>query len=96
MISLEYGMFEEKISVLVVEDETSAVTLAYDCVAKWPADEWVVRQLARDLERRDICVQSDDEPAMIALQQALAKPRPGCKTMTHNSPPYNPQSKGGG
>ena len=43
----------------------------------------------------DIFLMSDGEPAMIALQQALAKALPGCKTIMHNSPPYNLQINGG-
>ena len=50
MISLEYAVLEEKIIVLVAKDESTGATLAYDFLAKCPADDWVVRQLVRDLE----------------------------------------------
>ena len=82
--------------MLVAKDESSGATLAYDCEAKGPGDEWVVRQLSRDLEdwgRRDICLQSDGEPAMFALQQALAEARSGT-AVQRNSPPYTPQANG--
>ena len=49
LISLDYEMLDEKIIVLVAKDETTGATLAYNCVAKGPADDWVVRQLVRDL-----------------------------------------------
>ena len=71
--------------------------LAYDCLAKGPGVDWVVGQLARDLGdwgRRDVCLQIDGEPAMLALQQAIAKLRKG-DTVLRNSPAYNPQSNGG-
>ena len=80
MVSMDYELLEEKVTVLAAKDESSGATLAYDCEAKGPSDEWVVRQLARDLEdwgRKDICIQSDGEPAMITLQQALAEARSG-------------------
>ena len=80
MVSMDYELLEQKVTVLVAKDETSGATLAHDCEAKGPSDEWVVRQMSRDLEdwgRRDLCVQSDGEPAITALQQALAESRSG-------------------
>ena len=97
MISMDYELLEEKVTVLVAKDESSGATLAYDCESKGPSDEWVIRQLDRDLEdwgRKDICIQSDGEPAMIALQQALADARNGV-TMQRNSLAYTPQANGG-
>ena len=62
MVSMDYELLEEKVTVLVAKDVSSGATLAYDCEAKGPSDEWVVRQMVRDLEdwgRRDFCFQSD-------------------------------------
>ena len=98
VIDFDYNLLEEKLTVLIVRDAQSGAKLSYDCEVKGPGDDWVVKQLARDLEvlgRTDIYLMSDGEPATIALQQALAKARPGCKTMMRNSLPYNPQSNGG-
>ena len=50
MVSMDYELLEQKVTVLVAKDETSGATLAYDCEAKGPSDEWVVRQMVRDLE----------------------------------------------
>ena len=89
---------EEKLTILIVRDAQSGAKLAYDFAVKGPGDEWVVKQLAPDFEvwgSTYIFLMSDGEPPTIALQQALAKARPGCKTMMRNSPPYNPQSNGG-
>ena len=83
--------------MLVAEDETSGAVLSYDCLAKGPGVDWVVGQLARDLGdwgRRDVCLQIDGEPAMLALQQAIAKARKG-DTVLRNSLAYNPQSNVG-
>ena len=96
MVSMDYELLEQKVTVLVAKDETSGATLAYDCEAKGPSDEWVVRQMIRDLEdwgRRDLCFQSDGEPAITALQQALAESRSGT-TIQRNSPAYTPQANG--
>ena len=38
---------------------------------------------------------ADGEPATTALHQAIAKARPGNRTLLKNFPPYNPQSNGG-
>ena len=87
-------MLQENVIVLVAEDETSGAVLSYDCLAKGPGVDWVVGQLARDLGdwgRRDVCLQIDGEPAMLALQQAIAKARKG-DTVLRNSLAYNPQS----
>ena len=83
--------------MLVAKDETSGAALAYDYIAKAPGDVWVVGQFVRDLEdwgRRDVRLQTDGEPAMFALQQAVAKARKG-DSVLRNSPTYNSQSNGG-
>ena len=98
VIDFDYDLLEEKLTVLIVRDAQSGAKLAYDCEVKGPGDDWVVKQMARDFEvwgTTKIFLMSDGEPATIALQQALAKARPGCKTMMRNSLPYNPQSNGG-
>ena len=98
IIDFDYDLLEEHLTILIVRDAQSGAKLAYDCEAKGPGDDWVVKQLVRDLEiwgRTDVFLQSDGEPATIALQRALAKARPGCQTLMRNSPPYNPQSNGG-
>ena len=76
---------------LAAKGQTSA-TLAYG-----PADDWIVRQLVRDLEdwgRRDVRLQTDGEPAMIALQQAIVEARKG-ETAQRHSLADNLQSNGG-
>ena len=44
--------------------------------------------------RRGVRLQTDGEPAVLALQQAIAEARKG-DTVQRNSPDYNPQSNGG-
>ena len=71
----------------MAKDESAGAKLAYDYFAKDPPEEWVVRLLVRDLEdwRRDVRFQTDGEPAMLALQQAIAEARKG-DTVQRNSP----------
>ncbi len=96
VVSMDYEMLEEKITTLIVKDNESGSVLAYDCEVKGPGDEWVLRQLARDLEdwgRSDICLKTDGEPAMLAVQKAVAVLRKA-RTIPRNPPAYNPQSNG--
>ena len=97
LVPLDYEFLQEKITVLVAKDEKSGAVLAYDCLAKEPGDDCVFGQFVHDLEdwgRRDVRFQTDGEPAMLALQQAVAKARKG-DTVLRNSFAYNPQSNGG-
>ena len=95
-IAMDYEHIEDKITMLVAKDELSGAVLAYDCECKGPKDAWVVRQLARDLAdwgRADICLKSDGEAAMLAMQTALASTRTA-RTILRNPPAYNPQTNG--
>ena len=96
VVAMDYEMLEEKITTLVIKDESSGAVLCYECECKGPRDSWVVRQLCRDLEewgRSDICLKTDGEPAMVALQAAVAGERPA-QTVPRNPPAYNPQTNG--
>ena len=96
VISMDYAFLENKVTTLIVKDDATGSVLAYDCLSKGTGDAWVLKQLARDLEdwgRQDIHVKTDGEPAMLALQKALAVVRVH-KTLPINPPEYNPQSNG--
>ena len=72
-------------TVLVGKLRPSGGALAYSCTAKGPSDTWVVRQIVRDLEEygiKDICLKTDGEPAILALQEAIAKAR-NHRTLLH-------------
>ena len=71
---MDYKLLGEKLTLLIVKDEDSGSTLCYDCLTKGPGDAWVCRQLVRDLEewgRGDLCLKTDGEAAMLALQKAV-------------------------
>ena len=83
-------------TVFIAKDRAAGAFLAYTCTKKGPADQWVVKQFIRDLYgwgRKDICLKTDGEPAMIALQTAVADAR-ASRTVPRNPPAYNPQSNG--
>ena len=93
VISMDYELLEEKLTLLVVKDEDSGSTLCYDCLTKGPGDAWVCRQLVRDLEewgRGDLCLKTDGEASMLALQKALQTMRL-LRTVPRNPPAYNPK-----
>ena len=78
MVSLDYEFLEGAVTVLIGTIKPSGTALAYKCTAKGPSDQWVVKQLVRDLETlglKDICLKTDGEPAMLAFQQAVAEAR---------------------
>ena len=39
MVSMDYELLEEKVTVLIAKDESSGATLAYDCEAKNPSED---------------------------------------------------------
>ena len=96
VISMDYAFLENKVTMLIVKDDATGCVLTYDCTVKGPGDAWVLKQLSRDLEdwgRTDIHIKTDGEPAMLAVQKALAVIR-SHKTLPINPPEYSPQSNG--
>ena len=96
VVVIDYELLEGKITVLIARDLESGATLAYDCESKGPSDSWMIKQFVKDLEdwgRKDVCIKSDGEPAIIAVQSALAEARTG-RTVPLNPPAYNPQANG--
>ena len=98
VVQMDYDLLEDHLTLLIAKDTWTGATLAYDCETQDPGDAWVIKQLATDiadLGKADICLMADGEPAMTALQQAVAKARPGNQTLLNISPPYNLQTNGG-
>ena len=96
-ISLDYELLEEKITLMVAKDEPSGSVLAYDCLCKGATDEWVIKELVKDLDawgRKEICVKTDGEPAIVAFQTELMRVRQD-RTVPQNPPAYDPQGNGG-
>lgn len=83
-------------NVLIGKLETRGDVVAHHVVAKGPSDEWVARRIIKDLEELgapNICLETDGEPALVALQAKIQAMRPG-STVPCNPPAYNPQANG--
>ena len=96
IVSFDYELLEGKAAVIIAKDHAAGAFLAYTCTEKGLANKWVVKQFIRDLcdwGRKDICLKTDGEPAMIALHTAVADAR-SSRTVPRNPPAYNPQSNG--
>ena len=94
-MSMDYELMEEQLIVLVAKDESTGAIQAYDCEAEGPSDVWAMKQFARDLEdwgRRDIHFKTDGEPALVAVQSAVAAISDPARTIPCNPPAYNLQS----
>ena len=83
--------------IVVGKDEATGMMMAHRVITKGPTDEWVTRRLVKDIEelgRGDIILKTDGEPAMIALQRAIAELRKNLTTKPENPPAYNPEANG--
>ena len=93
VISLDYELVRNELTILIVKDRETGVVLVYDCKTKGAGDARAAKQLVRDLKswaRVDIVLQIDGESAMIALQTESRSSR----TVPRNPTTYNPQSIG--
>ena len=87
---------DKVVKIIVAMDEHTGCKMSCRVESKGTQDTWIVKRLVRDFEelgRRDIILKTDGEPAMLALQRAIAQERPGI-TKPENPPSYNPASNG--
>ena len=78
------------VKIIVAMDEHKGCKMSYRVKSKGVHDTWIVKRLVKDFEelgRRDIIQKTDGEPAMLALQRAIAQERPGI------TKPENPPSE---
>ena len=82
---------EDKVTVIVLKDETTGCVAALVCDQRSAADKWVVRaSVCDDIDlfgHRGVVLKGDGEPALVQVQSAIKEKR------TH-PPAYNPQSNG--
>ena len=100
IISLDYQDLNEESKIaqkiIVGKDETTGMLLAHFIKCKGTGDEWLMRQLVRDIEefgRSDVILKTDGEPAIVALQSRIQSMRKA-STVPRHPPAYNPQSNG--
>ena len=87
---------DKMIRIVVAKDEPTGVVFSYRVETKGTGDQWIIKRLVKDIEelgRRDIILKTDGEPAIVALQHAIATQRDGI-TKPENPPAYNPSSNG--
>ena len=63
------------VKIIVAKDEHTGYTISYRVESTGMQDTWSVTRLVKDFEellRRDITLKTDGEPAMLALQRAIA------------------------
>ena len=101
-VSMDYKSFgeasteEDKVTMIVVKDETTGCVAAHVCEQKSAADKWVVERVCDDIDlfgHSGVVLKGDGEPALIQVQSAIKEKRTH-PTICQNPPAYNPQSNG--
>ena len=99
-VSMDYKSFgeasteEEKVTMILVKDETTGCVAAYVCEHKCAADNWVVERVCDDIDlfgHSGVVLKRDGEPALVRVQSAIKEKRTH-PTFCQNPPAYNPQS----
>ena len=66
---------DEVVKIIVGIDEATGCKMSYRVKSKGAQDTWIVKRLVTEIEelgRRDIILKTDGEPAMVAMQKAIA------------------------
>ena len=101
-VSMDYKSFgeasteEDKVTMIVVKDETTGCVAAHVCEQKSAADKWVVERVCDDIDlfgHSGVVLKGDGEPALLQVQSAIKEKRTH-PTICQNPPAYNPQSNG--
>ena len=102
IISMDYKTFgespseDDKLTMIVLKDETTGCVAAHVCQSKGSTDRWVVDRLCDDVElfgHSEVILKSDGEPSIVQVQGAIRESRTH-GTICQNSPAYNPQANG--
>ena len=92
----EASMEDDKVTVIVVKDETTGCVAAHVCEQKSAADKWVVERVCDDIDlfgHSGLVLKGDGEPALVQVQSAIKEKRTH-PTICQNPPAFNPQSNG--
>ena len=100
IVSMDYQDLNEddtvRQKVLTGKDELSGMVFGHYISCKGTGDEWLLRQIVRDLQefgRSGFILKTDGEPAIVAVQNKVQALRKSI-TVPRNPPAYNPQSNG--
>ena len=103
MVSLDYAFLRNKPKdpcavVLVGKDRDSGALMAHIVPMKGAETEWVVKQVIKDIRQLGhhgrLLLRSDQEPAIEALKDEIARGRTGATTVIESSPVGDSQSNG--
>ena len=101
-VSMDYKSFgeasteEDKVTMIVVKDETTGCVAAHVCEQKSAADKWVVERVCDNIDlfgHSGVVLKGDGEPALVLVLSAIKEKRTD-PTICQNPPAYNPQSNG--
>ena len=87
---------DDKVTALIVKDETTGWVAAHRCDCKGASDSWVVDQVKDDIDAMGhtaIVLKTDGEPAIVQVQQRIKELRVH-ETIHQHPPAYDPQSNG--
>ena len=103
-VSMDYESFgeasteEDRVTMIVVKDETTGCVAAHVCEQKSAVDKWVVERVCDDIDlfgHSGVVLKGDGESALVQVQSAI-KEKGTHPTICQNPPAYNPQSNGSG
>ena len=88
-----------KDTVMVADDRKTGGAKAHLVECKGNGDTWIARRLAEDLVEFgyaavDVCIKSDQEPAILEVQARVGELRKGGRTVPINSPVGDSKSNG--
>ncbi len=81
---------------LLMKDNTTGALFGNVCEVKGAGDKWITKKQLSNVEmlgRRNVCLKTDGEPALVAVQNKMIQGREGT-TQPRNPPAYNPESNG--
>jgi hypothetical protein len=102
VISMDYKSFgenpeeDDKITMIVIKDDSTGCVAARRCSQKGSSDTWVIDRICDDIDmfgHTEVVLKSDGEPAITQVQTAIKNKR-SHSTICQNPPAYNPQSNG--
>ena len=101
IVSADYKSFshdedDDKVTTIIVKDETTGLVAAHRCECKGASDAWVVEQVKEDIDAMGhtaIVLKTDGEPAIVQVQQRIQELR-AHETIPQHPAAYDPRANG--
>ena len=90
----ESAVEDDKVTAIVIRDNSTKTTFAHFCTQKGSGDDWIVKQLLADIDHLghiDLILKGDGEPALVQLMREVRRRRVQ-PTLLENHTAYDPQS----